>query len=144
MPFDWGSFLGENIGAIFKDIVGSFKVDPTVALQVQERLQEAQIALQAKIIDQVDAQIQVNLAEAQSKSVFVAGWRPAIGWVCGAAFTVQFIVAPLATWLAELAGHPVRFPTLDMSTMLPVLLGMLGLGTMGTVEKVTKGDSNCH
>lgn len=144
MAFDWGTFIGTNLGQVFKDIVGAFKVDPTVALQVQERLAEAQLDLQAKLIDQVNNQVAVNLAEANSKNVFIAGWRPFLGWVCGCAFASNFLIAPLATWIAALSGHPIKFPSLDLSTMLPVLLGMLGLGAMGTVEKVTQGDSNCH
>src|SRR5258707_3350048 len=136
MAFDWALFLGENIGVVFKDIVGSFKTDPTVALQVQERLTEAQLALQGKILDQITSQIDVDKAEASSTSVFVAGWRPAIGWICGLGLLSQFIVAPFATWIATLSGHALAYPSLDLGTLMTLLLGMLGLGGMRTFEKV--------
>lgn len=136
MAFDWGTFIGSNLGQVFKDIVGAFKVDPTVALQVQERLAEAQLALQGKILDQVNEQLQVNLAEAQSKSLFVAGWRPFVGWVCGSAFAWCFVVQPLLTFALVAGGHPLQLPALDLSQMMPVLLGMLGLGALRTYEKV--------
>jgi hypothetical protein len=144
MAFDWGSFLGTNLGAIFKDVVGSFKADPTVALQVQEKLAESQMALQGKILDQISAQVQVDLAEAQSKNWFVAGWRPAVGWVSVIGLLYQFLIAPLGTAFSTLAHHAVTFPTLDMTTLLSLLGGMLGLGITGTVEKVTNGNSTAH
>lgn len=81
-------------------------------------------------------QSEVNLAEAQSESVLKSGWRPFIGWTCGAAFAIEFVVAPFATWAARLMGKTVEFPTLDMTQLLPVLFGMLGLGAYRTYEKV--------
>src|SRR6266436_6298534 len=82
------------------------------------------------------AQIETNKAEASSTSLFVAGWRPFVGWICGSAFAVQFVLGPVGGWLATLAGHPVVFPSLDLGTMMPLLLGMLGLGGMRTYEKI--------
>jgi hypothetical protein len=68
--------------------------------------------------------------------MFVAGWRPFIGWVCGAGLATQFLVGPLFTWVAALLGKPVVFPVLDLSTLVTLLIGMLGLGGMRTLEKV--------
>lgn len=82
------------------------------------------------------AQVEVNKVEAASASVFVAGWRPFVGWVCGSGLAIQFVVAPLATWGAELAGKHVTFPPLDMGTLLTLLGGLLGLGSLRTVEKL--------
>lgn len=84
----------------------------------------------------MQSQTDTNKAEAASPSVFVAGWRPAVGWICGAAFGVQFVFGPLGTWAAALAGHPLAFPQLDVGTMMPLLFGLLGLGGMRTYEKV--------
>jgi hypothetical protein len=81
-------------------------------------------------------QLDVNAVEAASPDRFVSGWRPYIGWVCGTGFAVQFLVGPMCTWLSALFGHPVTFPSLELSTMLPLLGGMLGLGTLRTFEKV--------
>jgi Holin of 3TMs, for gene-transfer release len=130
------SIIGENIGSAFKDIVGSFKADPTVAIQVQERLAEAQLAIQAKLVDQVTDQIDVDKAEAQNANWWVAGWRPYIGWICGTALGFYFIVAPLGTWFSNLIGHPTQFPVLDMKSLMTILSGMLGFGGMRTYEKL--------
>ena len=84
------------------------------------------------------AQIEVNKAEAASGSVFKGGWRPFIGWVCGFAFAYHFILQPILLFGIVVAG--VSFPPLpafDMSQMMPVLLGMLGLGGLRTYEKKT-------
>lgn len=84
----------------------------------------------------VNSQTDTNRVEAASASIFVAGWRPFIGWTCGAAYATQFVAGPLASWAASLAGHPLAFPQLDLGTMMPLLLGMLGLGGMRTFEKI--------
>jgi hypothetical protein len=84
------------------------------------------------------AQIGVNAAEATSASLWVSGWRPFIGWTCGAAFAFKFVVGPLAAVLMAVAGHPITLPVFDFSEMSTVLLGMLGLGAMRSVEKIKK------
>ena len=81
-------------------------------------------------------QQEVNKVEAASTSLFVAGWRPFIGWVCGAAFAFKFIGGPLAVVLMSMAGHPITLPEFDFTEMSTVLLGMLGLGGLRTIEKV--------
>jgi len=82
------------------------------------------------------AQIEVNKAEASSKSIFVSGWRPATGWVCVTGMGFNFIIVPLGNFVAGIAEYPVRLESLDLSQMMPVLLGMLGLGGLRTYEKV--------
>ena len=82
------------------------------------------------------AQLEINKVEAASRSVFVSGWRPFIGWSCGAAMALNFIVFPLASFVLAQTGHLVELPTLDMSEMMPVLMGLLGLGGLRTVEKI--------
>lgn len=82
------------------------------------------------------AQIAVNQAEAANPSVFVSGWRPAIGWVCGAACAWNWIGLPIARIAFGTLGHPLALSPADLSEMLPVLMGMLGLGTLRTAEKI--------
>lgn len=114
--------------------------DPQAKAQAQLELLRLQQAGEFKELDnqlQRDlSQIDVNKAEAANASLLVSGWRPAIGWICGAGLCVQFLVAPLFTWAAALAGHPVVFPQLDMGMLLTLLGGMLGLGSLRTLEKV--------
>lgn len=82
-------------------------------------------------------QIEVNVAEAQSSNLFVAGWRPCLGWVCALIFAWTYLLRPLVEFLAASAGHPVpHLPALDLGEIMPVLLGMLGVGTLRTVEKI--------
>ena len=82
---------------------------------------------------QMSAQIEVNKVEAAHKSLFVAGWRPAIGWICGFALLYSTIISPiLGIWFTV--------PVVDTSLLTTVLMGMLGLGAMRTFEK-TKGVS---
>jgi len=75
------------------------------------------------------AQLKINEKEAEHKSLFVAGWRPAVAWVCVGGFTINFMISPLA------APFGIIIPQADTATMMPVLLGLLGLGTMRTYEK---------
>jgi len=73
-------------------------------------------------------QLEVNKVEAAHKSLFVSGWRPAIGWICGFALMYSTILAPiLGIWFVV--------PAVDSSLLTSVLMGMLGLGAMRTVEK---------
>jgi hypothetical protein len=85
------------------------------------------------------AQIEVNKAEAASGSVFKGGWRPFIGWVCGIAFLYHFVLQPLLLFAIAVAGVQLpALPEFDMGTLLTVLGGLLGLGSLRTFEK-TKG-----
>jgi len=107
--------------------------DPAQAANAKLELMKLQ---QSGELTQIAGQMDINKIEAASSSLFVSGWRPAIGWVCGIGFAVQFIIGPLAEWGAALAGHPVKFPTMDTGTMMPLLLGMLGLAGARTAEKI--------
>jgi hypothetical protein len=82
------------------------------------------------------AQIEVNKTEAAHTSLFVAGWRPACGWVAVLGMAGNFLVIPVANFILALAESAVTVPVLDLSQMMPVLMGMLGLGVMRTAEKV--------
>ena len=85
------------------------------------------------------AQMAVNKVEAASSSLFVSGWRPATGWVCVLGMAGNFLVIPLANFVMVLTMDvPVTVPLIPLDTMLPVLLGMLGLGGLRTFEKTRK------
>jgi hypothetical protein len=81
-------------------------------------------------------QLEINKAEAASASVFVSGWRPFIGWVCGAACAWNWIGLKIALFAAAYFEHPLTLAPADLSEMMPVLMGMLGIGAMRTVEKL--------
>jgi hypothetical protein len=88
--------------------------------------------------ESVMAQIAVNKEEAKHKSTFVSGWRPFIGWTCGVALSYHFVIQPLLIFVLNATGQPVELPTFDMSSLMTVLMGMLGLGGLRTFEKVKK------
>jgi len=92
--------------------------------------------------DIIKAQIEVNKTEAAHKSLFVSGWRPAVGWTCCLGLAGNFLIIPFSNFVMVLAGLDIVIPLIDVSTMMPVLMGMLGLGTMRTVEKINNVERN--
>jgi hypothetical protein len=126
----------DPVTALFE--VGSKVLDrvlPDPAQQAAAKLELLKLQQNGELA-QITGQMDINKVEAASSSLFVSGWRPSVGWVCSAGFAVQFIIGPLAEWGAALAGHPVKFPQMDTGTMMPLLLGMLGLGGLRTAEKL--------
>ncbi len=81
------------------------------------------------------AQLEVNKVEAAHKSLFVSGWRPFIGWTCGLGMFGNFITIPFANFALALLEYDIVIPLVPLETMMPVLMGMLGLGAMRTYEK---------
>jgi uncharacterized protein (DUF2062 family) len=90
----------------------------------------------AAAVQLVQGQLDINKVEAASESVFVAGWRPFIGWTCGVAFAYKFVLAPVAALVLTAVGHPITLPVLEFGEMMPILFGMLGLGAFRSYEKV--------
>jgi len=126
----------DPVSALFE--VGSKVLDrvlPDPAQQAAAKLELLKLQQNGELA-QITGQMEINKVEAASSSLFVSGWRPSIGWVCGAGFAVQFVIGPLAEWGSALYGHPVKFPQMDTGTMMPLLLGMLGLGGLRTAEKL--------
>lgn len=80
-------------------------------------------------------QVELNKIEASHRSIFVAGWRPFIGWVCGFSFAYHFIVQPLLLFIAAAFGSEISTPVFDMDSLFTVLMGMLGLGGLRSLEK---------
>lgn len=94
-------------------------------------------------IQQIAGQIQIDAVEASSNSVFVAGWRPFVGWICGLGFGYQFVIQPFLTFLVKLHNPNFTAPLLDVSTLSELLMALLGMGALRTVDKV-KGVDNGH
>lgn len=131
------NFLGigtviESVGKVASDLITTDK----------ERMQ---LELEGRKLDQaIDlAQIDVNKVEAQHASLFVAGWRPAIGWIGAAAMAYQFLLYPLMlwgwTWLQGAGWIPKEMtppPVLDADQLWVILSGMLGIAGLRSVEKV--------
>lgn len=91
----------------------------------------------AATLAMIQGQMAINQTEAANESTFVAGWRPFIGWACGAACVWNWMGLPVAKMALLLAGHaPLDLQPADLSEMMPVLMGMLGLGGLHTFERV--------
>jgi len=84
----------------------------------------------------VQGQIDINKNEAGNPSVFVSGWRPFIGWVCGTACAWNWIGLPIAKVIIVILGYKLDLSPANLTEMMPVLLGMLGLGGLRTLEKI--------
>ena len=110
---------------------------------VEDKDQKAKLAHEVATMAQRHAQelskgqLEVNKAEAQHKSLFVSGWRPAVGWCCVFGMMGNFMVIPFTNFVLALLKIDVVVPLIDTATMMPVLMGMLGLGAMRTYEKRT-------
>ena len=97
---------------------------------------EIREAIKGKELDPnelISIQTKINEIEAQHRTVFVAGWRPFIGWVCGVALAYNFVIRDLFVWALQPETVP---PALQMEQLMTVLLGMLGLGGLRTYEKI--------
>ena len=117
------------------DVLDRFFPDKEKAAQAKREI-ESQLTDHLAKIDL--AQLQVNKEEAKSRNVFIAGWRPFVGWTCGLALCWTYILQPIAQFVLAQTGNLIDLPALDMSTMMPVLLGMLGLGGLRSFEKFKK------
>ena len=108
----------------------------TIISRIWPDKSEAEKQQLAAAITLVQGQLDINKTEAANPSVFVSGWRPAIGWVCGAACAWNWIGLPIAKLGLALYGHPIALTPADISEMMPILLGMLGLGGLRSLEKI--------
>jgi hypothetical protein len=117
--------------------------DKTQAAAAKATLVEMQLKGE---LDQITGQLTVDQAEAGSKSTFVAGWRPFVGWACGVAFAYVYILQPFmqfALVALKINFDLTKLPVIDVVNMLPVLLGMLGLGAMRSFDK-SQGTGSGH
>lgn len=116
--------------------------DAGAAADAKIRLMElAQSGELAKISAETQiavSQNEVNKIEAGSNRLFVAGWRPFVGWICACAIGFKYIGGPLLVMVAAWFGHPIELPDVGADDLMVLLGGMLGLGTLRTVEKVKK------
>lgn len=85
---------------------------------------------------QIVGQLEINKEEAKSSSIFVSGWRPAVGWMCVAACSWNWITLPALNAIAQFLQYTWVLKPADISDMLPILMGMLGIGGLRTIEKL--------
>jgi hypothetical protein len=117
----------KGIGELAKDIREAIKgkeLDPNKKLEIAGKLAEVQT--------------KINEAEATHRTVFVAGWRPFIGWVCGLGLLYAVFIEPLLRFVFTVNGWTIEFPQIDTTITMQVLFGMLGLVGARSYEKKNK------
>ncbi len=128
----WGTIFGAGVAAPIEaignviDELHTSKEEKDAAKIVMERLRQEPGKLQAAI----------NMMEAQHRSVFVAGWRPCIGWLCAAGLAWKFVFYEFFGWLAALFDGPPMPELIGVSELIPLVLALLGLGGYRTAEKM--------
>ena len=105
-------------------------------LELLKMAQQGELAQINADVSIATAQSETNKIEAASSSLWVSGWRPACGWICALALGFKYIGGPLLVMIGAYAGIKIELPPIDSGELMPLLLGMLGLGTLRTVERM--------
>ena len=125
-------FSLDDIGGVFTSIREAITGD-----KIKDPAEMARIELQLKQLEQAsrNGQIAINKIEAAHKSIFVAGWRPFIGWVCGVAIAYAFVGEPVIEWVVAINHLDVTTPKVDSATLYQLVIAMLGMAGLRTFEK---------
>lgn len=130
------SVIQNAIAGVLGPIVDGFLKfipDKNEARRAKEQLESQMLVAMTSL---VQGQLAINQKEAEHGSIFVAGWRPGIGWICGFALAWSFVLEPMATWAILVAGVDLPvLPRIELGPLLSILMGMLGLGGLRTYEK---------
>jgi hypothetical protein len=131
-----------GLGAILKDlispvtdIVGEVIVDKDKKRELDVKLQEIFDRADERYHQELMGQIEVNKVEAQHASIFVAGWRPFIGWTSGVGLAYSFVLAPFIEFIARATGYTQDMPMPDAAHLLTLVTAMLGVGAMRSYDK---------
>ena len=121
--------VAESIVGVAGKVLNKFVADKDLKVKLQHELKTAFHAANL-------AQIDINKQEAAHQSMFVAGWRPFVGWTCGVALAYHFLIAPLLGFVLVLYGIDTPMPEFEFSQLSTILMGMLGLGGLRSYEKM--------
>jgi Holin of 3TMs, for gene-transfer release len=121
-----------SVADLASGIIGRLWPDKTQ--QEKDQMAQAMALLQGQI-SMNQAQLDVDKAEAANSSLFVSGWRPFVGWTCGGACAWNWVFLPMTNAISAMIHHPLALAPADLSQMLPLLMGMLGMGALRTYEK---------
>ena len=128
-----------GVGNLVKDVLGKVIPDPNAAAEAEKQIMNI-------MHENNKAQLAVNAQEAKHKSIFVAGWRPAVGWVLALAIAFMYLIKPIATAILFGFGMTeeaklIESIELDTGILMTLLGSMLGIGTMRSYDKVKGVDS---
>jgi len=122
-----------------KGIIERVIPDPKAKLEATQKLLELQ---QSGDLAAMSAQVEINKIEAASPNLFIAGWRPAVGWVCAAGLAVILVIGPLFAWGSALAGKPMKQPDMPVAETMALVTSMLGMAGLRTYEKMNNTEKN--
>lgn len=136
------------LGGILKDLTKPITDIVSEVVVDKDKKRELDVEIQ-RIIDQADArfheelmgQIEVNKIEAKHASIWVAGWRPFIGWIGGVGLAYNFVLAPFIEFIVRANGYVGELPTPNSNELMTLILAMLGVGAMRSYDK-TKGTAS--
>jgi len=129
-----GAGLGV-IGKIIDRVIPDKEAQDKAKLALLEMQQRGELAQLDAALKSDLGQMDINKQEAASSSLFVAGWRPMVGWVCAGALAYSFILLPMLRAILAAWKPGLTIPSIDMSDLWPLMMGMLGLGGMRSWEK---------
>lgn len=113
------------------DILDKFVADKDLKTKLSHELEKEIISLNR-------AQLEVNKVEAGHNNIFVAGWRPFIGWICGLSIAYHFILEPVIQYILIVNEIQFDTPEFDFSQLSTIVMAMLGMSTLRTYEKTKK------
>jgi hypothetical protein len=118
----------ETVAGVVDNVLDKFIEDKDLKTKLNHELKKS-------VQDANLAQIQANIEQAKHASIFVAGARPAIMWVCCFGLAWQFVLQPIAVWVINVTDYNLSLPLIPTEGLLPLTLALLGLGGMRTAEK---------
>lgn len=130
-----GTLLLSLGGKIIDNLIPDPAQQAAAKIKLLEMQQQGQFKEIDTVVELAKQQTDVNKVEAASPSIFIGGWRPAVGWVCVLGLGYSFIGFPMMTWVSNYYHIPSP-PAADMGTLITMLGGMLGLGGLRTAEKM--------
>ena len=130
----WGK-VSEFLTSVLDRVVQDPQAKSDAAFKLAELEQQGEFKLLDAQLQQMKAQTDINLVEAQSDKLFVSGWRPAIGWICASALLYQYLLRPLMPWALNSLGFHVDVPIALDGTLSELVYGMLGFGLLRSVDK---------
>jgi len=128
--------IGDIINAV-KDLAGEVIVDKDKKNEILFKLKELEDKADSRLHDELMGQIEINKVEAAHSSIFVAGWRPFIGWVGGVSLAYTFTLSPLLAFVFDRTDMPV----VNTGELMTLVMAMLGVGAMRSYDKKNDTDT---
>jgi hypothetical protein len=136
----------DGILGIGEKLIDKLIPDPqakaTAILKLKELEQAGELAQLNADLQVIQGQVEVNKIEAASPNIFIAGWRPFVGWVLGCGLAVMLVLGPLMAWGSALAGRPIKQPEMPTEVIMCLSTSLLGLAGMRSWEKKNNVEGN--